>query len=91
MNATVKVSADSVRVEVFFGDDLPAELAAVSVTDAAGVEVAAGTTDDRGVWAFPLPPGEYRLTAKCIGHTATVPFTVAGTPRRSRSRTPGRG
>ena len=81
MNATVQVGADSVRVIVFFEDDLPAELAAASVTDAAGIEVAAGTTDDRGVWAFPaLPPGEYRLTARCIGHTATVSFTVAAAP-----------
>lgn len=81
MNATVTVRADAVRVEVFFEEDVPAERAKMSVCDAAGVEVIAGTTDERGVWAFPVPPaGTYRLTATCIGHTATVSFTVAGAP-----------
>ena len=81
MNATVKVGPESVRVEVYFEDDLPAEFAKVSVTNSAGAEVATGTTDDRGVWTFPaLAPGEYVLAAKCIGHTATVPFSVAGEP-----------
>ena len=77
MNATVRVNPDAVRVEVFFEEDLPAEFAKVSVTDAAGAEVAAGTTDERGVWTFPVPPpGEYLLTAKCLGHVATVRFAV---------------
>ncbi|VTR90773.1 Uncharacterized protein OS=Thermovibrio ammonificans (strain DSM 15698 / JCM 12110 / HB-1) GN=Theam_1524 PE=4 SV=1: CarboxypepD_reg [Gemmata massiliana] len=81
MNATVKVEPTSVRVEVFFEDDLPAELAKVIVTSSAGAEVVTGTTDDRGVWTFPTPvPGEYTLTAKCIGHTTTVQFSVAGSP-----------
>ena len=78
MNATVKVGADSVRVEVFFEEDIPAEFAKVSVTDATGTEVAAGTADERGVWTFPTPiPGQYTLSATCIGHAAPVSFTVA--------------
>lgn len=81
MNATVQVGAGSVRVEVFFEEDLPAERAAVRVTDAAGAEVAAGTTDERGVWTFPAPPpGEYQLRATCIGHAAAVGFMVAAAP-----------
>lgn len=78
MSATVEVRPEAVRVVVYFEDDLPAELATVSVTDAAGAEVASGTTDERGAWSrAPLPPGEYRLTAKSSGHVATVAFTVA--------------
>lgn len=78
MSATVEVRPEAVRVVVYFEDDLPAELAAVRVTDAAGAEVASGTADDRGVWSCPpLPPGEYRLTANSTGHVATVSFTVA--------------
>lgn len=78
MSADVEVRAGTVRVLVYFEDDLPAELATVSVTDAAGAEVAAGTTDERGVWAFAAPAaGEYRLTARCAGHVATQTFSVA--------------
>lgn len=78
MSATVEVRPEAVRVVVYFEDDLPAELATVSVTDAAGAEVASGTADERGVWSCsPLPPGEYKLTAKSAGHVATVAFTVA--------------
>ena len=81
MIAEVKVNGASVRADVFFDDDVPAEFATISVTDASGAEVRAGTTDERGVWTFPAPPpGEYLLTAKCIGHTATVRFPVAGEP-----------
>ena len=81
MGATVEVRADAVRVVVYFEDDLPAELATVTVTDAAGAEVASGTTDERGVCALRvLPPGEYTLAAKCAGHTATVAFAVASAP-----------
>lgn len=78
MSATVEVRPEAVRVLVYFEDDLPAEGATVSVRDASGGEVASGTTDDRGVCALaPLPPGEYKLTASCTGHTAAVAFTVA--------------
>lgn len=78
MSATVEVRPEAVRVVVYFEDDLPAELAAVRVSDAAGAEVASGTADERGVWSCPpLPPGQYRLTAKSAGHVAAVAFTVA--------------
>jgi hypothetical protein len=81
MNATVTVGAHGIRAEVFFEEDLPAESAVVSVTDGAGAEAAAGTTDERGVWACPaLPPGEYLLIAKSAGHVAKVRFAVSGEP-----------
>ncbi|HEY1189797.1 MAG TPA: carboxypeptidase-like regulatory domain-containing protein [Gemmata sp.] len=78
MSATVEVRAEGVRVIVYFEDDLPADLATVSVTDATGTEVATGTTDERGVWSCAaLAPGEYTLTAKSTGHVTTVTFSVA--------------
>jgi hypothetical protein len=81
MTARVKVRADSVHVLAFFDDDSPAQSAAVRVTDAAGTEVAAGTTNERGEWTFPRPaPGRYALTAKCIGHAAKVDILVDGDP-----------
>lgn len=81
MSADVVVHADAVRVVVYFDDDTPADRAAVTVTDAAGNAVAAGATDDRGVWAFPRPAaGEYRLTAAAAGHTAERRFAVAPAP-----------
>ncbi len=81
MSATVEVRPDAVRVVVYFEDDLPAELATVTVTDATGAEVASGTADERGVCSLPLlPAGDYKLVAESAGHTATVAFTVAAAP-----------
>ncbi|MBY0456565.1 MAG: carboxypeptidase-like regulatory domain-containing protein [Gemmataceae bacterium] len=78
MQATAEVRPDLVRVDVYFDGDLPAERATARVTDAGGAEVAAGVTDDRGVWTFPTPaPGKYTLTAELAGHKTTVRFEVA--------------
>src|SRR5207302_841525 len=75
LRAKVTVGGDTVRVEVGFDDDTPAEKATVTVTDATGAEVAAGKTDGRGVWSFPRPaPGRYTLKATAIGHVDQVPF-----------------
>jgi hypothetical protein len=80
MNAKVTV-ADDVRVEAYFDGDFPAEFAEVTVTDAGGKEVFVGKADERGVCTVPRPaPGEYTLTAKCAGHTATVRFRIEGDP-----------
>ncbi len=81
MAASVEVRADSIYVLAYFDDDSPADSATVSVTDATGKEVATGTTNDRGEWTFPLlVPGNYILTATCIGHAAKVNFHVEGKP-----------
>ena len=71
--------ADDVKVLAYYQDDTPAQFADATVTDAAGAEVAAGKTDERGAWAFPRPkPGDYVLTVKSTGHVAKVKFAVSG-------------
>lgn len=94
MRAQVEVRADSVYFLAYFDDDTPAEFAAVTLTDAAGNEVLTGTTNERGEWTFPRPaPGRYTLTAKCVGHSAKVPFPVEGEPEAPAvysGRGPGR-
>jgi hypothetical protein len=80
LRARVTLAA-AVKLEAFFDDDTPAELADVRVTDAGGAEVLAGKTDDRGVWTFPRPnPGRYTATVKSAGHVAKVEFPVEGDP-----------
>ncbi|MDY3553621.1 carboxypeptidase-like regulatory domain-containing protein [Gemmata sp. JC717] len=80
MSASVEVRPEVVRVIVYFEDDLPAERATVTVTNAAGAEIASGTADEHGVCSFsPPPPGEYKLVANSAGHTARVTFVVAQT------------
>ena len=80
LHADVTV-ADTIKVVVYFDDDMPAESADVRVTDAAGAEVLAGQTDERGVCTFPRPaPGAYTLRAKSTGHAAKVEFRVDGEP-----------
>ena len=70
---------ESVKLEAFFDDGMPAELADARVTDAAGNEVLVGKTDEHGVWTFRRPaPGRYTLTVKSIGHVAKVEFPVEG-------------
>jgi hypothetical protein len=80
LRATVTVADDGVKVlAYYFEDDTPAEQAEVKVIDASDAEVAAGQTDDRGVWAFSRPaPGEYTLTVESAGHVARVKFSVGG-------------
>lgn len=73
--------AEVVKVEAFFNDKMPAEVAEVTVMDAEGVAVLTGKTDERGVWTFPLPkPGTYSITVKSVGHVAKVKFNVDGGP-----------
>ena len=67
------------KVTASFDEDLPAEFADVTVTDADGNVVLTGKTDERGVWTFPRPkPGRYLLTVKSVGHIARREFTVDG-------------
>lgn len=78
LRAKVTVLPDAIRVEAGFDDDTPAEGARVRVTAAAGGrEVAAGTTDERGVCLLPaLPEGEYTATVEGLGHRDAVTFRV---------------
>lgn len=72
---------DPVRVEAGYDDGTPAGEARVTVTDAAGAVVAAGKTDERGVWEFPKPgPGTYRIVVEAAGHRDAVRLTIPEGP-----------
>lgn len=79
LSATLDTSGDPFKLLAFFEEDIPAEFADVTVTDADGNVVLTGRTDDRGAWAFPRPkPGTYKLTVRSVGHVAARDFAVAG-------------
>ena len=89
LKAEVNADADPVRVVAGFDDDTPAEGAKVTVTDAAGAVVAAGVTDERGVWTFPRPgPGTYRVVVEGVGHRDAVTLRIpeAGGPAEVTGR-----
>lgn len=78
MHADVTVGKE-VKVLAYYDEDVPAEFAEVTVTDATGAVVLKGKTDERGLWTFPRPePGTYTLLAKSVGHTAKVKFVIPG-------------
>src|SRR5581483_358097 len=81
--AVVKVRDADVYVEAGYAygkDAEPAEGAAVTVTDADGNRVAAGATDERGVWTFPRPAaGAYTVVVEQAGHRAAVTLAVPET------------
>src|SRR5205085_12543127 len=82
--AVVSLRDKDVYVEAgySFGRDEsePAEGAAVTVTDTDGNRVAAGTTDERGVWTFPRPPaGTYTIVVEQAGHRTAVTLAVPET------------
>jgi hypothetical protein len=78
MEAVATADAAVLRVEVGYDDFTPSEGAEVTVTDAAGVVVASGTTDENGVCMFPRPPaGTYRVTVNDhAGHKTTLMLTL---------------
>ena len=79
MHADLVTTADPFKLTAFFDEDLPAEFAEVTVTDAEGSVVLTGKTDGRGVFTFPRPkPGAYKLTVDSVGHVARREFTVEG-------------
>jgi nickel transport protein len=75
----VEPATDPVKVLAYYEEDIPAESADVTVTDADGNVVVSGKTNDRGEWAFerPTKPGTYTVTVKQTGHRAKDVFTVA--------------
>jgi nickel transport protein len=79
MDVAVTADATAVRVVVGYDDETPGEGASVTLTDAAGREVAAGTTDATGLCVFPRPPGgSYFVSANDhAGHKVhRLPLTI---------------
>ena len=86
MHADVDVTNDPSKLLAYFDENLPAEFADVTVTDADGTVVLTDKTDEHGVWTFPRPkPGTYVLTVRAgRGHVAKREFTVgAGEPEQT--------
>jgi hypothetical protein len=77
-HAECRLRGGRVTVAVFYADDTPARAAAVTVRNRAGVEIAAGRTDESGEWSFPCPPtGKYQVTAETgAGPRVQVTMTV---------------
>lgn len=80
LHATVTVTDTDVKLEAFYDEELPADVADVTVTDADGTVVQTGKTDERGLWSFPKPkPGAYTLTVRADdGHVVRCKFEVSG-------------
>ena len=81
LHAKVDATNDPVKLEAFYDEEMPAEFADATVTDASGAVVRAGKTDERGVWTFARPgPGTYALSVQQTGHRAKVAFEIPGAP-----------
>lgn len=78
LEATYKIDATAVHVEVFYDTDDVADGAKVTVVDAAGQTIAAGVTDDKGRWSFPRPAaGQYRIEVDAgLGHRKRLRVTI---------------
>src|SRR5207253_838324 len=80
LKAKVEVRAEVIYVEAGYDDESPAQEAKVTLTDAAGNEIARGKTDDRGVWTYPRPaPGTYTLVVTEVGHRFKTEIVVPET------------
>lgn len=88
LHAKLDYSGDPIKLEAYYDEELPADFADVTVTDADGTVVLRGKTDERGLWSFPRPkPGAYKLTVEQIGHIARAKFEIAGGPAESGAPT----
>lgn len=80
MHAVVDTKNDPIKLEAYYDEEMPADVADVTVTDADGNVVLTGTTNENGVWTFARPkPGKYTLIVRQAGHVAKTEFEIAGT------------
>jgi nickel transport protein len=78
LRAVMRVLPDGVVLEAGFDDDTPAQGARVVILNSAGVEIASGTTDERGLCPLPkIAAGRYTATVESAGHRDEVSFEVA--------------
>jgi nickel transport protein len=87
LGAECKIRGDRVELEAYFSDDSPARHAKVAVQDQGGKSVAQGTTDNEGLWSFPVPaPGRYSVIVDAgAGHKTTVLLDIRGGSVDSRA------
>jgi hypothetical protein len=91
LEAIVRVTDTVVIIEAGYDDDTPAPSAQVVIRDANQRIVYEGTTDERGLCTFSLPPaGRYVAEVTSTGHRATVEFTIDNAPAEYQSWRPNR-
>lgn len=78
LHIEAKVKGDSVTIEAFFDDNMPAAGANVAVSDKSRRSIAAGRTDRLGTWSFPRPkPEKYELAVEMAdGRSRRVTITI---------------
>jgi hypothetical protein len=91
LEAIVRVTNTALVIEAGYDDDTPAPDAQVVIRDANQRIVYEGTTDERGLCTFSLPPaGRYVAEVTSTGHRATVEFTIDNAPAEYQSWRPNR-
>ena len=66
------------RIEAWFEEDVPAESAKITLTDASGVVTEVGAADDTGTLTIPLPAaGVWTVAAESIGHRGEFTLNIA--------------
>ncbi|MBA2226326.1 MAG: carboxypeptidase-like regulatory domain-containing protein [Thermogemmata sp.] len=91
LEAIVRVTNTALVIEAGYDDDTPAPSAKVVIRDANQRIVFEGTTDDRGLCTFSLPPpGMYVAEVTSTGHRASVEFVVENAPGEYQSWRPNR-
>lgn len=78
LHVEAKLKGDSVTVEAFFDDNMPAVSAQVTVFDKSKRTIAAGQTDRFGAYRFPRPkPEKYELAVDAgEGRSQRVTITI---------------
>ncbi len=91
VGVSAKLKDGKVLVEAYFDDDTPAADAKITVSDLAGMMVAEGKTDSKGVWSFPSPPpGKYKVAVDAgAGHRASDSIIIMSAPRPTEKTSPG--
>jgi hypothetical protein len=91
LEAIVRVTENALIVEAGYDDDTPAPNAKVIIRDTHHRILYEGTTDERGLCTFSLPPaGAYQAEVTSTGHRAIVNFVIENTPLEYRSWRPNR-
>jgi hypothetical protein len=91
LHVEARLKGNQIRIEAFFSDDTPAQNARVSVANKLGEEVAAGKTDETGVFTIPrLAAEHYVVTVDAEdGHRTKVTVTIpSDAALRARTSTP---
>lgn len=83
-----RVKGDKLRVEAYYEDEIPAQMARIVVESESKQVVAEGRTDERGLWSCPVPPpGMYVVRAESVGHSAKETIVVPSADSKKKTDT----